>query len=115
MDLFTPHRTILPLFLSLSLSLSISSSLAAQDHFVNSSGTCAGGMPCYTTIHAAIVAASPGEIIGVEPGTYNENLTINKNGISLTGLGAGATISGDEADGINLVANDLTIDNFTVT
>jgi pectin methylesterase-like acyl-CoA thioesterase len=113
MDLFTPHRTGLPLFIFFFLSLS--SSLIAQDAYVDPAGSCGGNTPCFTTIQAAIMAASPGEIIGVEPGTYNENAAINKNGIPLTGLGAGATIAGGEADRINLVANDLTIDNFTVT
>jgi hypothetical protein len=47
--------------------------------FVNPSGTCSGGTPCYTTISAAVSAASAGETITVDDGTYNENVTIDKN------------------------------------
>ena len=71
----------------------------------------------YTTIQAAIGDGTTLDnyFVTVDAGTYNENVTINKNGITLTGLGAGATITGGGADGINLIADDVTIDNFTVT
>ncbi|MCL6584405.1 MAG: right-handed parallel beta-helix repeat-containing protein [bacterium] len=42
----------------------------------------------YTSIQAAINAASAGDTIEVGPGVYNENITINKN---LDLIGAGAT------------------------
>jgi len=44
------------------------------------------------SIQAAIDAATPGTIIVVKPGTYQENLLIAKDGISLRGSGAGRTI-----------------------
>jgi len=44
------------------------------------------------SIQAAIDAASAGTIIVVQPGTYQENLLIAKDGISLRGAGAGKTI-----------------------
>jgi len=44
------------------------------------------------SIQAAIDAASSGTIIVVQPGTYQENLLIAKDGISLRGSGAGRTI-----------------------
>ena len=40
---------------------------------------------CFATIQAAIDAATSGDTINVAPGTYNENVVINKNDISLIG------------------------------
>jgi hypothetical protein len=51
---------------------------------VNNGGT--GG--CFSSIQAAINAASPGSAINVDSGTYNENLTVNKR-VILRGAQAG--------------------------
>jgi Ca2+-binding RTX toxin-like protein len=49
----------------------------------------AGG---FDTIQAAVDAAQPGDTILVAPGTYNENVTISTNGLTLVSLdGSGAT------------------------
>lgn len=45
-----------------------------------------GGTPNYTTIQAAVTAASDGDVIHIAAGTYNQALTIPK---SLTFIGAG--------------------------
>jgi len=90
----------------------------AQDAYVNSSGICAG-TPCFTTISAAVAAATPGDVVEVEDGTYNENVAIDK---SLTLQSANGymstTIQGsDVALGtITLPAgsSDITIDGFTI-
>ncbi len=81
------------------------------------------------SIQAAIERAKPGDTIVVEPGTYRENLTILKDGITLRGSGTGprgtrlippSTFTGrscigeqDMIPGI-CVAGEVDFDNFTV-
>lgn len=82
--------------------------VSAQNHFVNLSGVC-GGSPCYTTIQAAVDAASAGESILVEAGTYNENVTINKSVILLSESGRNTTsiIGSDVSLGTILVSQGI--------
>ncbi len=48
--------------------------------YVNRSDTtCGGQSPCYATIQAAIDASTSGDTIRIQPGTYAEQLTIQKN------------------------------------
>ena len=37
----------------------------------------------FCTIQAGVDAASPGDTVSVSPGTYNENVTVSKNGLTL--------------------------------
>lgn len=93
-----------------------------------------GSSTSYSTIQAAVNAATPGAVITVDAGTYSETVTITK---SLTLRGAQAdvdarlntrTASGSESivngqlntdgtrsGGFLIKANDVTIDGFTVT
>jgi RHS repeat-associated protein len=49
----------------------------------NTDPACGGKFPCYTTIQAAVNAASQGDIVRIQAGTYTERLTIDrKNNIS---------------------------------
>jgi hypothetical protein len=74
-------------------------------------------------------AANPGDVIVVDPGTYNENVTIN-TGLSLRGANYGVSCSGAGARGAESVVNgtaagnfatikvnadNVTIDGFTIT
>ncbi|WP_128544148.1 T9SS type A sorting domain-containing protein [Larkinella soli] len=65
--------------------------LAAQ-RFVDGAGGCGGNSPCYTTIQAAVAAASAGETVTVYPGTYTENVTLSKSLTVVSTGGRGSTI-----------------------
>ncbi|MHC5108553.1 MAG: right-handed parallel beta-helix repeat-containing protein, partial [Planctomycetota bacterium] len=112
----------------------LSLSIAAQpgwaiDRFVNSSGVCVGGTPCYTTIQAAIADSVPADVINVEPGTYAEDLEIGfgLDGLELVGNEsdlAATTIKGvvnvDSTQfplavpNINILASGVVIHGFTI-
>jgi len=79
------------------------------------------GSCSYTTITAAIASASPGNIIQVPAGIYNENLDINKSlklrgaqwgNCALSRTGAETVISCPNGIGVN--ASNVTIDGFTI-
>lgn len=54
--------------------------------YVDSSASCGGNTPCYTTIQAAINAAPPSSIIKVREGVYMEDLDMNLSiGFTLRG------------------------------
>ena len=69
--------------LSLLGSLVLPSAVTAQQptvlHVSNSDPVCGGQSPCYTTIQAAINAATSRGTIRVQAGTYTEQLQIQKN------------------------------------
>ncbi len=46
--------------------------------YVDGAGVCGGNTPCYTTIQAAVTAATSGQTVTVYPGTYTELVTIEK-------------------------------------
>jgi hypothetical protein len=62
----------------------------------------------YTTISAAITAASSGQVVGVAAGTYDEEVTISK-GITLASRGI-TTIT----KGIYITASDVKVMGFTI-
>jgi len=74
------------------------------------------------SIQSAIDSASEGDTIVVGPGTYEETVIINKKGLTLLGPNAGidgaSNDRGDEAvikgGTVEIQANDVTIDGFTV-
>jgi parallel beta-helix repeat protein len=93
-------------------------------HVDDDDPTCGGNSPCYSTIQAAINAAGDGDTISVNPGTYDEALTLTKP-ITLSGADNTNTIitySGPAVEqqvflgtntGLDL-AGPVTIENFTL-
>src|SRR5436189_4923077 len=82
----------------------------------------------YTTINAAIAAASTGDTIRVCPGFYDETVVVNKASLSLRGSTDGSStepcLRGDSAvnptidsvinGGVRLEANRVSLERFSV-
>jgi parallel beta-helix repeat protein len=70
----------------------------------------------YSTIQEAINAASPGDTIIVEAGTYFENVVVNKDGMKILGHGANDTTvdGGGQETVFHIEANNVTICGFAV-
>jgi parallel beta-helix repeat protein len=115
----TLGRTIsLGLALGAGLALAGVRPAAANTLCVNAGGT--GG--CFSTIAAAIAAAATsGDTVSVQAGTYNEDVVIGKS-VSLVGAGAATTIinalgksNGVYVDGIDTTnLTRVTVSGFTV-
>ena len=121
----------LPVSLVLTAAFAGSAS-AAIDVNDDASGTGPSGADCvdedFSTISAAITAATAGETINVCGGTYNEALDVNKANLTLRGAQAGvdardrtgadeSTINLDDGAtfGITVNADGLNLDGFTIT
>jgi parallel beta-helix repeat protein len=77
----------------------------------NGKGAGCGNAP-YSTIGAAVAAASVGDTVKVCPGTYPEDVVVNK---ALTLVGQDATIDASGHDnGVQVVASGVTVQGFTV-
>ena len=56
---------------------SLISCTSSDSLYVSSDGSCGGNTPCYTTVQAAVNAASTGTTIKIFQGTYSENVTLS--------------------------------------
>lgn len=71
-------RVLLAFLLVFGLSLNWGM-VSAADFYVESSGSCGGKAPCYSTIQEAINAASTGSVIRIAQGTYDESFVLNES------------------------------------
>jgi parallel beta-helix repeat protein len=74
----------------------------------------------YETITAAVAAANANDTIDVDPGTYNENVTLNKAGLTLqaTDPATPTVIVGQIGGGnatVRIAASDVTVEGFIIT
>lgn len=70
------------------LPASAASTLVVDDDAMGAPGNCGAVTPTFSSIQAAVTAASPGDTIQVCPGTYTENVTVAKQ-LFLKGAKAG--------------------------
>ncbi len=88
-----------------------------QDNYASAATTIyVGDDSTYKTIQAAVDAANPGDTIMVKNDTYNENIVVNTNGITLIGnssvytnLSAGANV------GVQINANWVNVSGFNIS
>lgn len=96
--------------------------LVVDDDGMASSADCDASSSAYTTVQAAVAAASAGDTILVCPGTYTEQVTITTNGLTLqsvTPLAGVIKAPGGMADPKAIVrvngATGVTILDFTIS
>jgi hypothetical protein len=106
--------------LSVALLLSCTASVKAATLCVDQSGTLTG---CFTTISAAIATTGPGDVVGVSPGTYHEQIVITKpltlignnpttTFIDASGFSNGIYIDGRDNPGLNqVIVRGFTVEN----
>ena len=90
-----PRRLLKPSGRAVKAAMKPLTNVPAGNAYVDPAGGCGGNLPCFTTIQAAIDAATAGDTISVGAGSYNEDVNVNKAGLSLLGVGSGTvTVSG---------------------
>ncbi len=122
---FKKSAVLKALALSFSIGLIIvaSSAMAAGATLTVGNAT---SLPCtgtYSTISAAVAAASPSDTVKVCPGTYNESVTISKT-LTLIGAKAGVdartrattgeSIINSSCSPVQIFADNVVVDGFTV-
>ncbi len=83
---------------------------------VNPGGT--GG--CFATIQGAINASSPGDVVNVFPGTYDEDVSIPHNNLTLRSAGGAGSTNirgpiGGAGTTVQVAASNVTVAGFTIT
>ncbi|MGA7076741.1 MAG: right-handed parallel beta-helix repeat-containing protein, partial [Halobacteriota archaeon] len=89
---------------------------AAQPSLTNAAEINVGNGGTYNTVAQAIDAAHPGDIIVLGPGTYNENLVVNKP-LTIVGNGSATTIiqaADPSKDVLQLKSNNIRVEGLTV-
>lgn len=81
---------------------------ASQDHYVGLVGS------THMSIQAAIDQALPGDTIYIANGTYNENITIYKPGISLVGNGSVVLTTELDRPTLKITADRVNVSNIEV-
>ena len=71
------------------------------------------GTTHFDSIQDAINAVTPGSIVNVADGTYNENLTINKP-VTVRNSSSPVLDGGGSGNGIKITSSDVTVDGFEI-
>jgi len=68
----------------------------------------------HVTIQGAVDAASSGDTIQVPPGTYGDNLTVNKSGVTVESTGDYTDTTISTSGGIEITDTNGKVDGFTI-
>jgi pectinesterase len=116
---FTRRRTstVTALAVATALGTLVSTALAGSAHAATAITVAADGSGNYTTIQAALAAASSGTVITIKPGTYQGqvNITSSKSGITLqgsTGLATDIVITGSTPQSTSSASGSATVLNM---
>ncbi len=77
-------------------------------------GTLVVGSGGYGTIASALAAAAPGDLVLVDPGIYNESLTIATHGVAIKGSGPGVIIQGSGAYAVKVAADHARLERLEI-
>jgi len=94
------------------LEAAVNSLSGGTTSYVDPSGSCGGNSPCYTTVQAAVSAASTGTTIKILLGSYNENVSLSTSK-ELTLSGGWNTSYTSQSSTTSV--NSLTISNGGIT
>ena len=120
------ERTNTPTGARLMAQFSQSVDLVVDDDGFASTTDCNALTPTFPTINLAIMAASPGQKIGVCPGVYNEMVSINKDNLTLLGAKSGVdartrvfvltdeSVINNTCGPVQIMADNDVLDGFTV-
>ena len=71
-------KPLATLFLFVAFFMNLNATPVGITRYVNPDGVCGSNTPCYTTIQAAVSAASDGDVIQIANGTYYLTTTLYK-------------------------------------
>ena len=86
--------------------------------YVDPSGSCGGNTPCYTTVQAAVNAASTGTSIKIVQGNYNENVVLSTSKqVTLSGGWNSSYTTQSSTTSVNALTisnGGITVDNLVL-
>lgn len=80
------------LVLSISTPIHAQNTLVVDDDKNGTAADCNASVPAFSSIQVAVNTAVPGDTVFVCPGTYDEQIVVTTNDLTIRGAGAGSTV-----------------------